>query len=28
MRRMNYDVDVRHGDAAVVVREFLDRLGS
>lgn len=28
MRQMNYDVDVRHRDAAAVVREFLDKLGS
>lgn len=27
MRQMNYDVDVRHHDAAAVVREFLDKLG-
>ncbi len=28
MRQMNYEVDVRHRDAAAVVREFLDKLGS
>ena len=28
MRQMNYDVDVRHRDVAVVVRELLDRLRS
>ncbi len=28
MRRMNYDVDVRHRDVTIVVREFLDSLGA